>query len=166
MRTESSKSSSLERADLVHMAVGGALGFGITVLLVDIVQNGFLQLLANLNMAGVIFFADFYEVARDLFVFGLVYLTSGFCSGIYAGYNLYPNLKKTLFIPALINSIGSILLSAMINNFALPPASIDIIPLQIAGNIIGTYLGGYAINWGELHEKSEASEKLTLNIRK
>ena len=166
MKTESSESSTLERMDLVHIAIGGAIGFGITIFLVDIVQNGFLHLLYNLNMGGAVFFIDLYQIARDLFVFGLVYLTGGFCSGLYAGYNVYPNLKKTLFIPAVISTVGYILFVIFFANYSFTPEFLGLILLQLTGNTLGSYLGGYAINWGYLHEEAKTPEKLTLEIRK
>ena len=158
MKTELSERSSLERGDLVHIAIAGAIGFGITIILVDMVQNGFLQLLFNLNMGGVIFFIDLYLVARNLFVFSLVYLTSGFCSGIYVGYNVYPNLKRTLFIPAVINTVSFLLLVTIIDNYPVTMGIINLLLIQLTGNTIGSYLGGYAINWGELHKESETQK--------
>lgn len=158
MKTELSKRNSIERGDLVHIAIAGAIGFGITILLVDMVQNGFLQLLFNLNMGGVIFFIDLYLVARNLFVFSLVYLTSGFCSGIYVGYNVYPNLKRTLFIPAVINTVGFLLLVTIIDNYPVTMGLTNLLLIQLTGNTIGSYLGGYAINWGELHKESETQK--------
>jgi hypothetical protein len=165
MMTKPSESSSLERMDLVHIAVGGIIAFGVVVLLIDIVQNGFLQILFNLNIGGIIFFMDFYQIARDLFVFGLVFLTSGFCGGIYTGYNLYPNLKKVLFIPAVISTVGVFLLITVINGYYISSEFIGLMLLLLAGNTIGSYLGGYAINWGEIHGESEASGKFTLKTR-
>jgi len=158
VKTELSKSDSFERGDLVHIAIAGAIGFGITIILFSMVQDGFLQLWFNLNMGGVIFFIDLYLVARNLFVFSLVYLTSGFCSGIYVGYNVYPNLKRTLFIPAVINTVSFLLLVTIIDNYPVTMGIINLLLIQLTGNTIGSYLGGYAINWGELHKESETQK--------
>jgi len=166
VKTELSESSSLKRGNLVHIAIAGAIGFGITVLLFAMVPDGFMQLLFNLNMGGIIFFIDLYQVARNLFIFGLVYLTGGFCSGIYAGYNVYPNLKKTLFIPAVINTVGFLLLVTLIDNYPVTMGLVYLLLIQLTGNTIGSYLGGYAINWGELHKETETPEKLSLKTRK
>lgn len=162
MMTKPTESGSLERMDLVHIAVGGIISFGIVIFLIDIVQNGFLQILFNLNMGGIIFFLDIYQTTRNLFVFGLVFLTSGFCGGIYTGYNLYPRLKKILFIPAVISTVGVFLLITVINGYAVTFEFMSLMLMLLAGNIIGSYLGGYAINWGEMHGESEVSEKFTL----
>ena len=88
MSVEPFKRGPIERMDLVHAAIGGAICFGITILVLDIVYNGLLNLLYSLNMAGVTFFIENYMMARALFIFGVVYLTSGFCGGVYTGYNL------------------------------------------------------------------------------
>lgn len=160
MKTEPSESSSLERGDLVHIAIAGTIGFGITIFLLDMVQNGFMQMLFNLNMGGVVFFIDNYQVARNLFIFGLVYLTGGFCSGIYFGYNIYPNLKKTLFIPALISTVGFLLLVTIIDKYPITLGLVGLLTIQLTGNTIGSYLGGYAINWGQLHSKSETPREV------
>jgi len=166
MKTGPFERGSFERMDLVHTAIGGGICFGITVFLVDTVPNWLQQLLFNLGMSGVTFFIDYYQIAQELFIFGLVYLTSGFCGGIYAGYNAFTNLKGTLFIPAIISTVGFVLLAIFVANYSITPEFLGLILLQLAGNTLGSYLGGYAINWRYLHEEEKTPEKLTLEIRK
>jgi hypothetical protein len=166
MKKDKSEQGSYERMDLVHILIGGGISFGITVLLIDIVQNLLQQILYNLGMAGVVFFIDYYQFARGLYVFGLVYLTSGFSGGLYTGYNVYINLKKTLFFPAVISTVGFILLATILANYPITPQFTGLMVLQFAGSLLGSYLGGYAINWTLLHEKQESPNKLTLEIHK
>ena len=166
MKKDTSEHGSYERMDLVHILIGGGISFGVTVLLIDIVQNLLQQILYNQGIAGVVFFIDLYQFARALFVFGLVYLTSGFSGGLYAGYNVYINLRKTLFFPAVISTVGFILLATILANYPITPQFVGLMLLEFAGTLIGSYLGGYAINWTLLHEKQESPSKLTLDIRK
>ncbi|MEM5872051.1 MAG: hypothetical protein QW051_04215 [Candidatus Aenigmatarchaeota archaeon] len=168
MSIEPFKRGPIERMDIVHTAIGGAICFGITVLVLDIVYNGLPYLLYNLNMAGVTFFAENYMIARALFTFGLVYLTSGFCGGVYTGYNVYANLKILLVIPALISTIGYILLMILVANYPITSEFVIMVVLQFIGNTIGSFLGGYAINWKFLTEESNTkpSEKFTLEMQK
>jgi len=168
MSIEPFKRGPIERMDLVHTAIGGAICFGITVLVLDIVYNGLPYLLYSMNMAGVTFFTENYVIARAFFIFGLVYLTSGFCGGVYTGYNVYANLKMLLVVPAMISTIGYILLMMFVANYPITSEFISMVVLQLVGNTIGSFLGGYAINWKFLTEESgtKPSEKFTLEIKK
>jgi hypothetical protein len=157
---------SFERMDLVHIAISGAICFGITVLVIDIAQNLLQQMLYNQGMLGVVFFTDYYSIARALFLFGLVYLTSGFCGGVYLGYNVYIEMKKTLVIPAVIGTVGFIILAVFLANYPVNSYFIGLLLLQFTGNAAGSYLGGYSINWGLLHEKTETREEFTLEKSK
>ena len=152
--------------DFVHILIGGAISFGITVFLIDIVQNLLQQILVDQGMAGVMFFVDYYQFARGFFIFGLVYLTSGFSGGLYTGYNVYIKLKKTLFAIPIISTVGFIMLATLLANYAVTAQFIGLMVMQFAGTLLGSYLGGYAINWGLLHEKKESPSKLTLNASK
>ena len=152
--------------DFVHILIGGTISFGITVLLIDIVQNLLQQILVDQGMVGVMFFVDYYQFARGFFILGLVYLPSGLAGGLYTGYNVYIKLKKTLFFPAVISTVGFILLATLLANYAVTPQFLGLMILQFVGTLIGLYLGGYAINWTLLHEKGETPGKLTLNIGK
>ena len=154
--------------DLVHTAIGGAICFGITLLVLDIVYNGLPYLLHSWGMAGVTFFMDYYLIARALFIFGLVYVTSGFCGGVYTGYNVYTNLKEFLFIPAIISAIGYIIVIMVIANYPITSEFISLVILQFFGNTLGSFIGGYAINWKYLKEEpgTETSEKFTLETSK
>ncbi len=168
MSIEPFKRGPIERMELVHTAIGGAICFGITLLVLDIVYNGLPYLLHSLGMAGVTFFMDYYLIARALFIFGLVYLTSGFCGGVYTGYNVYANLKIILFIPATISAVGYISVIVLIANYPITFEFISLVILQFIGNTLGSFLGGYAINWKYLKEEpgTETSEKFTLETRK
>ncbi len=166
MTKDASEQDSYERMDFVHMLIGGTIAFGITVLLIDIIQSWLQQILVGQGMAGVMFFVDYYQFARGFFILGLVYLPSGFSGGLYTGYNVYLKLKKTLFVPAVISTVGFILLATLLANYAVTPQFIGLMVLQFAGTLVGSYLGGYAINWTLLHEKKETPGKLTLEVSK
>jgi hypothetical protein len=156
----------IERMDLVHMLIGAAVCLGITELVSDLIWYEFPQFLFNLGMLGVVFFTGYYQVAEGLLYFGLAYLTGGFCGGIYTGYNVLANLKRILLILAAISTVGHVLLAIAFSNFSSTPEFIGLVLLQLAGNALGSYLGGYAINWGYMHEESRTEEKLTLEMPK
>jgi len=164
------KRGPIERMDLVHIAIGGAICFGITILGFDTLYNGFLNILYSLGMTGVTFFMDYYQIVlvRALFVFGLIYLTSGFCGGVYTGYNVYANLKMLLVVPAIISTVGYILVITLIANYPITFEFIILVVFQFIGNTLGSFLGGYAIDWKYLKEEPsvETSEKFTLETRK
>jgi hypothetical protein len=166
VKTELSERGSLERMDLVHIAIGGAICLGITELLSDLIWYELPQFLFNLGILGFVFFIEYYQIAGGLLFFGLACLTSGFCGGIYTGYNVYVDLKRILLIPAAISTVGRLLLAMIFSAYSLTPEFIGLMLLQLAGNTLGSYLGGYAINWRLLHEESRAPEKLTLETPK
>ncbi len=156
------KRGPIERTDILHLAIGSAICFGLTILLLNLVFNQLPYILYNLGVAGVIFFKDNYIIARALFTFGTVYLTTGFCAGVYAGYNLYANLKLLLFIPAIISTVGYILLILLLGDYSLITSEfVGLSILQFVGNSLGSFLGGYAINWNYLKtETNRRTEKI------
>jgi uncharacterized membrane protein len=66
----------------------------------------------------------------------------------------------------VISTVGFILLATILANYPITPQFVGLMILEFAGTLIGSYLGGYAINWTLLHEKQESPSKLTLDIRK
>jgi phage shock protein PspC (stress-responsive transcriptional regulator) len=154
----------IERMDLVHVLIGAVICLGITELVSDFIWYEFPQFLFSQSMLGVVFFTEYYEVAEGLFYFGLAYLIGGFCGGIYAGYNVPANLKRLLFILAAISTVGHVALAIVFSNFSSTPEFFGLVLLQLAGNALGSYLGGYSINWGYTHEPSGTPGELTLEM--
>jgi hypothetical protein len=154
VKAEQSENESLKRMDWVHIAVGGGICFAITILVINPAQSFFQQVLFTIGMAGVSLFVDYYQIARGLFLLGLVYLPGGFGGGLYTGYNVYVNLKRILFIPAVIGTVGFFLLVTVFGDQPITFEFVGLMLLQLIGNAVGSYLGGYAINWGYPHEES------------
>jgi len=155
-----------EKSVLIHAVIGGVICFIVVFLISSMASPILLQILVFLGITGVMTYQDQFLLAAGLILFGTVYLVGGFCGGLYTGYQVQENLKVTLIIPGLIGFIiyivityffGQIDLSiiGMIYGFFLP----------LLGNLVGAYLGGYAMNWPSEEEKEEAG-KLTLELPK
>ena len=137
----------------MHGGIGGGVCLLVIVLLVDIAQSGFQQMLVTLGFLGIVLFTAEFEIARVAFVFGVVYLVAGFCGGLYTGYNIYENLRIVLLFPSLIGATGFIVLVVALGSGSLLISSVvGNVILPYVGAIIGAYLGGYAINWGNEEE--------------
>jgi hypothetical protein len=154
VKEEQSEHESPRRMDLVHIAVGGGICFAITILIINPAQSFFQQTLFAIGMAGVSLFVDYYQVARDLFLLGLVYLPGGFGAGLYTGYNVYVDLNRILLIPAVIGTAGFIILVTIFGNQPVTSEFVGLMLVQLIGNAVGSYLGGYAINWIYPREES------------
>lgn len=154
---------SLEYRSLLHIAIGGGISFGATYFLLSIVPVGVRLLLFSLGYVGLLAFTEAGS-AMSLFTFGTVFLPSGFFGGLYTGSKIKENLRIILVFPALIGFIGLIALryfTGYINLSAIDPQNDFLIP--ILGNVVGSYLGGYAVNW-EFEETARPSETIELDL--
>ena len=83
----------------------------------------------------------------------LVYLPSGFFAGLYTGYKIKENLRVILIYPPLIGFAALMILRIYLGGLDLSLEGIGrdaLIPL--VGNVVGSYLGGYTMNW-EMEEE-------------
>jgi hypothetical protein len=114
-------------------------------------------LLKSTDCIGALIFKE-AQIGYYLITLGLIYLPSGFLSGLYAGHKIKDNLKVHLIFPGIIGFI----FSALLEYFYVGPKADYLMELLIPILVIsaGTYLGGYTINW-HAEEKLE-EEKISL----
>jgi len=153
-----------DKWSFIHAAIGGAICFLVTILISDLIQVGLQQILINSGCFGVVSFEEF-AIARDIIMFGVVYLSSGFCGGLYTGYQTDENLRIVLLIPGVIGFIAVIILTYFLGYLNLSNMNFIIksVILPLIGNVIGAYLGGYTMNWPSEEDVPEV-EKLTLDL--
>jgi len=140
--------------DLIHIALGGAICLFAMYILALIVPITVQMILFSLGCLGLLSLKETVN-AMLLLLFGTAYLPSGFTGGLYIGYKIKKNLRIILIFPALIGFIGMITLRFFTGYLDFSRLNLQqeiLIPLL--GNILGTYLGGYTINW----EKEEVGE--------
>jgi hypothetical protein len=153
------KSDLPEKWDLVHAAIGGGICFIILLLGSDFAQGIHEQVLVFFNIIGVMFYQEQYGLARSIIMFGSLYLLSGFCGGIYAGYKVENGLSVILAIPGLIGFTTLALLSFFLGQFDVSGLNIlNLFLIPLLGDVIGSYLGGYAISWPSREEKEETAK--------
>jgi hypothetical protein len=141
---------SIKLRDFLHAALGGGISFSIVFFLTDFAERGLTQLLLYLGITGVMIFEPF-GFAREIFIFGLVYIVAGFFAGLYTGYQIEENLKVILFFPGLIGFVLFLTVSIITNMYI----SFNTIIFSLLGNIIGSFLGGYTLNWSREEDHSE-----------
>lgn len=152
------------KSELIHSVIGGGICFVVAFFVLGIVPQVVVQSLMSLGIAGVITFQEEFVLATNLILFGAAYLTSGFIGGLYTGYQTEENLKITLAISGVVGYV--ILTVLMFFSGQIDPANVDLIGrlvLPLAGNVLGAYLGGYAMNWPS-EEEEESFGKLSADF--
>jgi len=150
---------------IAHIIIGGGLSFFVIFILSTLAQTGIETLVSSMGSAGVLVF-DQAVSAFYIIMFGIVYLPSGFCGGLYTGYKTEEDLKIALAITGIVGFViltilslyyGSLNLSSVqfVNQFLVP----------LSGMVIGAYLGGYTITW-ETEEEPEEEYKIQLDVEK
>jgi len=132
---------------LTHILLGGAICFLASYILLSSSQFIIHMIFFSLGLTGLLAFKEI-EPALFMFVLALVYLPSGFFSGLYTGYKIKENLKIILIFPPIIGLTALIFLRVFSGVLVLSPEDLgrDIIIPLLAG-VISSYLGGYSINW-------------------
>ncbi|MEM2110276.1 MAG: hypothetical protein QXX08_00140 [Candidatus Bathyarchaeia archaeon] len=138
---------------LLHTIIGG-LACLLTSTILYVVLQGGVAFLAALDSLGLLVF-DESIYALQLLLFGLVFLPSGFIGGLYTGHKVKENLYIILVLPGLI----SFILFIFLFNVDL----IGGIMIQLSGNILGSYLGGYTMNWPPKKDVEENRKKLMVS---
>ena len=144
----------INRSDIMHIAIGGAISFLLSFILDIVVSTGIESLLTSLNMVGLLSFRDAI-FAISVMGLGIVYIPAGLCGGLYTGYRLNENLIYILCIPALIafsaifglSLFGGIPISA-------PEYIISEMVIPLVGLLSGCYAGGYIMNWKDIEKPS------------
>ncbi len=162
----------IEKWDLIYALIGGGLGFIVvwvtSVLIFD--PNGIGAVywsLASLGILGIISFQEQFALASAIMQFGIVHLLGGFCGGLYTGYKVEKKLKFLLIIPGIATFLISFLIfiaSTYFQGGAVNLSTTNLLGtviLPITGNLTGSYLGGYAINWPTKEETEKKEPNLT-----
>ncbi len=156
-----------DKWSLIHAAIGGGICFIVMFIVSDLAQGVMERILIYFGVIGVIVFQEQFALARIIILFGAVYLPSGFFGGLYTGYKVEEGLKTILAAPGVIGFSILTILTYFLGQF--DPSSPDFayrLILPLLGNIIGSYLGGYAMNWPSEEEETEEVGKLTLDVKK
>jgi len=105
--------------------------------------------LVNFNSLGLLSFAEVGSEAMALLSLGIIYLPSGFLGGLYTGYRIDENPKFPLIISGLIGSAVLIILKYFTGYLDVSNLSIFVyeFAFPLLGNVVGTYLGGYTMQW-------------------
>ncbi len=146
--------------ELVHIVIGGAICLFIIYILlsVSVVENLFMIS----GSLGILIFQETLN-ALEIITFGIVYLPSGFLGGIYTGYQISENLRIILLFPGMIGFVILTLLKYFSGN--INPSDINLmgdILIPLLGSVIGSFLGGYTINWESEEEKTEEIREIRL----
>jgi len=152
------------KSELLHSVIGGGICFVVAFLVSGVLPGGVVQSLMSLGIAGVISFQDEFILATNVILFGAAYLPSGFIGGLYTGYQTEENLKITLAISGVL---GFVILTVLLFFLGqVSPANLDLVGrliLPFAGNVLGAYLGGYAMNWPS-GEEEESFGKVSVEV--
>lgn len=113
------------------------------------------KLLQTVGAYGLLAFYKEVEPALILFLVAIVYLPSGFLGGLYTGYKIKENLRIVLLYPSLIGFAILLILQLYFGvlDLSSPNLARDIL-VPLVGSIVGSYLGGYTVNW-ETEEEEE-----------
>jgi hypothetical protein len=143
-----------EKSVLIHWAIGGVICILSMFLLRGLVFTVLEEILVYFGLLGAVFFEETSVFAATAFSFGIVYLTAGFCGGLYTGYNIDENLKIFLAIPGIIGFTALTIALYFFGDLAsLNISLVGDIFLPFLGSLIGSYLGGYAMNWPTKEEE-------------
>ncbi len=132
---------------LFHVTLAGVASLFLSAILYSVVQGGVEALLTGAGNLGVLVFED-ASIALQIMVFGLVFLPSGLAGGIYIGYKVKDNPRVIYALPGITGFVLFSVLSLFSGGLNL--YSLDIVKsilVPFSGNIIGSYLGGYTMNW-------------------
>mgnify|MGYP000728175773 CR=1 FL=1 len=153
---------------LKHVAIGGSICFASMFFLRLLIVGIIYILLDRFNCVGVRIFNEAL-LAMTLILLGTAYIPAGFCGGIYLGYKVKKNLRAVLLFSALIGCVILFLimhLFGFIITYKIEVEQEIIIPIftPLLGVIVGTYLGGYSVEWEKLEREipPEAGFKETL----
>ena len=113
------------------------------------------KLLQTVGAYGLLAFYKEVEPALILFLVAIVYLPSGFLGGLYTGYKIRENLRIVLLYPSLIGFAILLILQLYFGvlDLSSPNLARDIL-VPLVGSIVGSYLGGYTMNWKTEEEET------------
>ncbi|MCX8170675.1 MAG: hypothetical protein N3E47_01705 [Candidatus Bathyarchaeota archaeon] len=153
------------RRIIINLLIGGMINFGALIFLDLTVYSMMDWIYRSLGIYGVLI----YEEARNAYYLirlGTVFLSSGFIGGLYVGYKIKENLKLIMAFPSPTGLSLVILLQFLLGNRAILTQNvfelvkIFVIPLVIS--LLGSYLGGYTLNWHV--EKKPKEERISFTF--
>jgi len=154
------------KSSLIHAAIGGGICFFAVTILLDVAYGGLIRSLISLNVIGVMVFTEQFTLARNIFLFGVVYLSSGYCGGLYTGYQVEEeDLKIVLAVCGVVGFVAFLVLYYFLGYLEL--SSLDVLGqviFPLVGCVAGSYLGGYTLNWPSPEEGPVESEELRLEL--
>lgn len=145
----------------LHVGVGGVICFMSVYFLPGISQIVVRMLLYRFNSIGLLTY-DEIKYALSLISFGLAYLPSGFLGGLYTGYKIKENLRVILLIPPLIGFVGLMIVNYFMGRLLMDLSVALVVAMTLCGQVMGSYLGGYTMNWEK--EEEEKSETLRFDL--
>lgn len=149
----------------INLLIGGVINFGAIIFLDMILSSTMNWIYRSLGIYGVLV----YEEARNahyMIRLGTVFLSSGFIGGLYVGHKVKENLRLIMAFPGLIGLSLMLVLQYFAGNRALlvqqlfqPFGLVKIVVIPLLVLLLGSYLGGYTLNW-QVEEKPE-EEKIS-----
>lgn len=149
----------------INLLIGGVINFGVMIFL-DIILNSTMNWICrSLGIYGILVYEEALN-AYYIIRLGTVFLSSGFIGGLYVGYKVKENLRLIMAFPGLIGLTLVLVLqyfagnrTSLIQQFLqlFGPIKIVVIPLLVL--LLGSYLGGYTLNW-QVEEKPK-EEKIS-----
>ncbi|RJS79863.1 helix-hairpin-helix domain-containing protein [Candidatus Bathyarchaeota archaeon] len=139
----------------LHIALGSTIYFLTALLLRTFLFRGLYILFEYFNCVGVGAFNEAL-LAITLITLGAVYIPSGFCGGLYTGHKVKENLKVILIFPAIVGSVILLIILNVFFGYIITYQSwieyeVNIpVFMPVLGSMVGTYLGGYTMNWKRL----------------
>ncbi|OYT46295.1 hypothetical protein B6U84_00715 [Candidatus Bathyarchaeota archaeon ex4484_40] len=144
---------------LKYVALGGLISSLIAFVLRIILLGAIYMILKNFDCLGVRVYGEAL-LATTLIMIGGTYIPGGFIGGLYVGYKVKDEkLRILLLFSALLGC--TVLLALMffflgyrVTYYLEMERELRIsVFLPLLGVLVGTYLGGYSVNWGKEEEK-------------
>ncbi|MEM1581831.1 MAG: hypothetical protein QXK89_04890 [Candidatus Bathyarchaeia archaeon] len=149
---------------LIYILISGIIYFATAFTLEMLVQSTLDWIFRTMGISGILAFED-AQNAYYIIRLGIVYLSSGYLGGLYAGYKIKENLKLNMTFPSLIGFLLIFTMQYFLGYSAVLKALsligfAKIIAMPLIVSLVGSYLGGYTVNW-QVEEKPK-EEKISL----
>lgn len=132
----------------VPIILGGAIYFLTAFTLLSMWQWIIYALFRTFGIFGLLTFIEEIRPALVLFMIAIIHLPSGFLGGLYAGYKMKENLRIILIYPSVIGVTALAILQIAFGAIDLSLEGLGReVFLPLLGSILGSYLGGYTMNW-------------------
>lgn len=127
---------------------GGVICFLAAFTLLSMWQWILSRLLLALGCFGLLSFVEEVRPAVVALLMVVIHLPSGFLGGLYTGYKIKENLRIILIYPSVIGVAALAIVQLYFHAIDLSFEGLGReVFLPLLGNIAGSYLGGYTMNW-------------------